>query len=109
MDHRLLLHRAIAAGGTGDLGHPLALHGLGVGLHPHDEHAAHRLLLNGRDHLLEHGVALALVLHHRIVLAVSPQADALAQLGHVVQMLHPVLVHHPEHHDPLQLAHQGRA
>ena len=42
------------------------------------------------DHLLEHLEALALVLHHRVGLAVGPQADALAQLGHGVDVIHPV-------------------
>ena len=56
---------------------------------------------------LEHVEALPLVLHHGVVLAVGPQADALAQLVHGVDVVHPVLVHHPQHDHPLQLPHRA--
>ena len=55
---------------------------------------------------LEHLEALALVLHHGVVLAVGPQADALAQLVHGVDVIHPVFVDDAEHHHALQLPHQ---
>ena len=107
--HRLLLHAAVAGAGlAGDLGHPLALNG-GGGLHPGDEDAAQRLLLNGGHHLLEHVITLALIFHHGVVLAVCPQADALLEFVHGVDVVHPVFVHHAQHHDALQLAHEGAA
>ena len=52
--------------------------------------------------------ALLLVGDDRIGLGVGPEADALAQVLHGVDVVHPVLVHHPQHDDPLQLPHDGR-
>ena len=52
--------------------------------------------------------ALLLVHVHRVLLTVGLKADALAQLRHGVDVVHPELVHHPQHDHPLQLPHNGR-
>ena len=39
------------------------------------------------------------------MLAVGPQVDALFQIVHGIDVIHPVFVHHPQHDDPLQLTH----
>ena len=53
----------------------------------------------------EHVEALALVLHQRVALGVRPQADALAQVVHLVEVLAPLAVEHGEQHAALELAH----
>src|SRR5690606_37604656 len=49
-------------------------------LHLHVEQEADRLLLDAVQHGLEHGVALALVLHHRVALGVRAQAHTLLEV-----------------------------
>ena len=41
------------------------------------------------------------------MLTVGPQTDALFQILHGINVVHPVFVHHPEHNDTLQLPHDG--
>src|SRR5690554_3718293 len=55
-------------------------------------------------HLLEEVEPLEGVLLQRVALAVTAQADALAEHVHVVQVLLPVLVHHLQDNEALQLA-----
>ena len=52
----------------------------------------------------EHVEALALVLDQRVALGVRPQADALLEVVHLVEVLAPLAVDHREQHLPLQLA-----
>src|SRR5581483_11118669 len=52
------------------------------------------LFLDAVHHGAEHVVALALVLDQRVALAVTAQADALAQVVHLVQVLAPLAVEH---------------
>ena len=104
---RLLLDRSVARSGSDDaLGHALALD-LGLRLDAGGEDAAHRLVLDGVDHILKHGQGLLLVDVHGVLVAVGLQADALTQLGHGVDVIHPVFVHHAQHHHALQLTHDG--
>src|SRR5690242_7704002 len=63
------------------------------------------LFLDAVHHGAEHVVALALVLDQRVALAVTAQADALAQVVHLVQVLAPLAVEHGQHYAPLDLAH----
>src|SRR5207302_6423326 len=53
---------------------------------------ADELLADGELHLLEHRVAVALELHQRVLLPVGPQADALLEVVHLVQVLAPLRV-----------------
>ena len=76
----------------------------------HDADAVHELRdvrLDLMDHLLEHIVALDLVFHQRIALAVSAEVDALPQHIHVVEMFHPLVVDDAQHDDLFQLAHDA--
>src|SRR5207302_3989661 len=59
-------------------------------------------------HGAEHVVALALILDQRVALAVAAQADALAQVVHLVQVLAPLAVQDGQDHPPLDLAHDLR-
>ena len=95
----------------GGLGRGLRLLG-GLGLHrAHLDHQQHLdgVLPDGVHHLVEHVKALDAVFHHRVFLAVAAQGDALAQLVHVVDVVHPVAVDAAQQADALQLPHQGRA
>ena len=58
---------------------------------------------------LEHGVALALPLGERVLLAHGPQVDALAEVVHLLEVLAPLLVDDPQHHLALDLAHDRLA
>ena len=78
-------------------------------LHLDVEQEADRLLLEPVEHADEHVVALALVLHQRIALRHGPQADALLEVVHLVEMLAPFAVQHIEQHVALELSHGIRA
>ncbi|PSK61598.1 hypothetical protein B0E53_06501 [Micromonospora sp. MH33] len=65
---------------------------------------ADRLLLDAVHHGGEHVEALALVLDDRVALGVRPQADALLEVVHLVEVLAPLAVDHLEQDHPLQLA-----
>ena len=69
------------------------------------EHVPGELLLRGRHHRLEHVVALTLVLHLRVPLAVAPQADTLPEVVHLVEVLTPLVVEDGDEHQALELAH----
>ena len=62
------------------------------------------LFLDVLGHLVEHAVAAHLVLHQGIPLTVGLEADALAQLLHIVDMVHPLSVDDPQKDDALQLS-----
>ena len=72
------------------------------------EQVADGLFLDPFHHGAEHVVALALILDQRVALAVSAQADALAQVVHLVQVLAPLPVEHREHHPALDFPHDLR-
>ena len=55
--------------------------------------------------LLKHMAGFNLIFRHRILAAVGPEADAVPQLIHGVDMVHPPDVHAAQQHDPLQLPH----
>ena len=61
------------------------------------------------EHADEHVVALALVLDQRVALRHRPQADALLEVVHLVEVLAPLAVDDVEQHVALQLAHGARA
>ena len=107
-DGRFLDGALVAAGGAGLLGHLFPFDFL-VGAHLNQEQPANGLLSDGLNHCLEHLVAFLFIGHHRVMLAVSPQADALLQIVHGIDVVHPVFVYHPQHDDPLQLPHQRLA
>ena len=83
----------VGAGGLGDF---LALYFL---LDLDVEEDADGLLHNVAGHFIEHVVAGHLVFHKGIVLAVGLQADALAELFHVVDVVHPLAVDDLEDND----------
>src|SRR5207344_2042045 len=114
-----------AAGGTADRGNgsgsgAAGQHGprRGVPLLLHDrvlldldlevEQQPDGLFLDPLHHGAEHVVALALILDQRVALAVAAQADALAQVIHLVQVLTPLAVQDGQDHPPLDLAHHFR-
>ena len=67
----LLFHRAVAGGGGDDaVGHALALD-LALGLDAGGEDAAHRVALNGGDHVLKHREGFLLVDVDGLVVAVG--------------------------------------
>ena len=108
--HGLLFRRGAVAAHVlhGGLGDPLPLD-LFVLLQPDGVQPADGLILNGRDHFLKHIQGFPLVDVHGVVVAVALEPDALLQIVHGVDMIHPVFVYHPEHDDTLQLPHDGRA
>ena len=55
--------------------------------------------------LLEHVGRFDLVFRHGVLAAVGPESDAVTQLVHGVDMIHPPRIHAPQQHDPLHLAH----
>ncbi len=68
-----------------------------------------RLLLEGVQHGVEHVEPLALVLDEGVALGHGPQADALLEVVHLVEVLAPLAVEHREQHPALQLAHGALA
>ena len=71
-------------------------------------HELRNVRLDLMNHFLEHIVALDLVFHKRIALSVGAQIDALAQHVHMVEMLHPLVVHDAEHDNLFQFPHDAR-
>ncbi len=69
------------------------------------EQVADGLLLDALHHGVEHVEALALVLHQRVLLGHRPQADALLEVVHLVEVLAPLAVEHREDDASLQLTH----
>src|SRR5581483_2757281 len=76
-------------------------------LHPED--VAHDVVLNGLLHPLELVEGLFLVDEQRVSLLIAAQMDALAQIVHVRQMLHPARIDRAQRHPALQFAHRPRA
>ena len=72
------------------------------------EQVADRLFLDAVHHRVEHVVALPLVLDQRVALRHGAQADALAEVVHLVQVLAPLAVEDRQHDAPLDLAHHVR-
>ena len=95
-----------AAAFAGDLRHALALD-LGVRLEAEAEEPAHDLLLDGRGQSLEHLEAFTLVGDDRVLLRVGAQTDALTQIVHRIDVIHPVFIDHAKRDDALDLAHDG--
>src|SRR5699024_2555105 len=62
------------------------------------------ILLDAGGHLIEHEMALALVLDQRVTLGHRPQTDALLEIVHLVEVLAPAAAHHRQHHPPPPLA-----
>ena len=55
---------------------------------------ADRIFTDGRGHILEHLISAHLILYQRIPLAIGLKADPLAELVHIVDMGHPLIVDH---------------
>ena len=68
------------------------------------EQQADRILPDAGHHVIEHVIAGQLVLVQRVAVGVRLQADALAQLIHIVDVVHPLLVDRLEQDNALQLA-----
>ena len=96
------------AGFTRRLRHLLALDRL-LGAQLHRQQHAGGVLPDGLHHLVVHVEALDAVFHHGVVLAVAAQVDALAQLLHRVDVLHPLGIHGAQQDHALKFAHQRRA
>ena len=95
---------------TGGLGHLLPLRGRSARTaHLDGQQHLDAGLADGIDHLVEHVKALDAVLNDGVFLAVAAQRDALTQLVHVVNMVHPLAVYTLEQADAFQLPHQLRA
>ncbi len=60
-------------------------------------------------HRREHIEPLPLVLHQRVFLAVTAEADALLQVIHGQEVILPVRINHPEHDHLLELTHERLA
>ena len=98
---RFLLGRIIAVRAR-DLGGRLALHLL---LTAQVQQSPDRVFLYRGGHVVEHVIARHLVLNQRISLAISLQADALTQLLHVVDVIHPMPVDDLQQDHALYLTH----
>ena len=98
--HRCLRHGLILVC-AGDLRHLLPLD---MVLHADMHQQTDGVLLNGCAHLVEHLIAGQLILHLRVALRIGLRADALLQLCHVVDVIHPLLIDHTKQADALQLA-----
>ena len=61
------------------------------------------ILLDGLEHFVEHVVGCHFVLDLRVSLAVCLQADTLAELIHIIDMIHPLLVDNLQENDTLKL------
>jgi hypothetical protein len=73
------------------------------------EDVACELIADAPDDVLEELVALALELDERITLSHRAQADAFAQVIHLVEVVAPRRVEDVQHHETLRLAHHLRA
>ena len=61
------------------------------------------ILLDACRHRVKHLIGTHLVLNKRISLTVCLQADTLAQLIHIIDMIHPLAVDHLQKDHALQL------
>ena len=68
-------------------------------------HHPQRVFLDGTGHGIEHVIAFHLIHNLRILLPVCGKADALTQLVHIVNMVHPVTVHGTKQEYTLDLTH----
>src|SRR5438034_4015170 len=111
----LSLDASVGAGGSiqlartalGDLAHERRWRGCrGVALHldPIDRH--HDVALDPLAELVEHLESLVLVLDQRVALPVRAQPDALAEVLHLGQVLHPLPVDRAQHHVALDHRHE---
>src|SRR5579859_7947965 len=81
----------------------------GVALHRDPEDARDDRGLDAVAKLVEHLERFVLVLDQRVALAVGAKPDALAELLHLGQVLHPLPVDGAQHHVALDQRHQVRA
>ena len=81
------------------------LHTLGRALHPRLINAAHRVLTDQVNQLVKHVRGFDLVFHHGVLLGIGAIADAVPQLIHGVNVIHPAVVHGAEQHHALKLPH----
>ena len=56
-------------------------------------------------HLLEHIIRRKFIFCQRVSLCISMQPNPLTHLIHIINMIHPFLVNHAQHHHALQLTH----
>src|SRR6266571_4488637 len=80
-----------------------------VALHLDSVDGGHYAGLDPFAQLVEHLESLVLVLDERVTLTVSAKADALTELLHLRQVLHPLPVDGAQHHVALHHRHQVRA
>ena len=64
---------------------------------------SHGILLDRRNHVVEHLKSTHLIFHNRVSLSVSGQANTLTENLHVIDMIHPLAVNTLEQDDTLQL------
>src|SRR2546425_5714453 len=107
--------RAIAAGSPVRLARPTLQHlpndrcrrwRRRVALHLNPEDAGDDRALDALAELVEHVESLVLVLDERIALTVSAKADALTEVLHLREVLHPLPVDRPEHQVALDQRHE---
>src|SRR5579859_5480600 len=80
-----------------------------VALHLHPEDARDDRALDTVAELVEHLERFVLVFDKRVALAVGAKPNALAELLHLGQILHPLPVDRAQHHVALDVRHQVRA
>ena len=86
--------------GSGHFGYLLTFYFL---LNTYMEQETDGILLDGLEHFVKHVVSCHLVLNLRVSLAVCLQADTLAELIHIIDMIHPLLVDNLQKNDTLKL------
>ena len=64
-----------------------------------------RILLNGQRHFVKHLISGHLVFHLGISLSIGLQADTLTQLIHIIDMIHPFIIHNFQKDHTLQFTH----
>ena len=100
-----LLRRALLGLVTVGSGHLRDLLTFDLLLHLYMVHHPQRVFLDGTGHGIEHVIAFHLIHNLRILLPVCGKADALTQLVHIVNMVHPVTVHGTKQEYTLDLTH----
>jgi len=73
---------------------------------PH--HQADGIFLDRPRHRLEQLKTFAAVLDNRVMLGIAAHADAVAQVVHDVDMVHPLAVDSAQQDEPFRIAHQVR-
>ena len=58
------------------------------------EQEPHCLLADILGHFVKHFIAAELIFHQRVSLSVGLQAHALAELVHIINVIHPLSVNH---------------